>query len=196
MTVDWEKELLGLPASLSIAEKTETLIDYAVDSSDILYAAGSRSKTGRIAAVNLQTGAVLWDRVFEGTKEFCTVIDSPDGRYLLAGNRDGLLYKIKADSGEIEKTIVLLEPGETRPITNDYSVLNLAFSPDGQCYVATINPPAYILLSGTDKLLTTKFRPTHKLVSKIAFSPDSRFLATSDIRAGYPIKIWPLSEKH
>ncbi len=34
--------------------------------------------------------------------------------------------------------------------------------------------------------------PGHKLVSGIAFSPDSKFLATSDMRQGGKIKIWKL----
>ncbi len=194
LTLDLANEITGQPVSLEITDKTEVLVDFAVSSEQVLVAVGSRSKTGRIAAVNLQTGSLLWDRVFEGTKEFCSVIVSPDNRYLLAGNRDGLLYKISTAEGRIEKQIALLEPGETRPVTNDYSVLNLAFSPDGQYYVATINPPAYVLEAGIDRLIHT-FAPADKLVSKIAFSPDNRHVASSDIRAGYPIKIWPLPKE-
>ena len=92
------------------------------------------------------------------------------------------------------KKIQLLEDGETRPVTNDYSVLNLAFSPDGTYYVATINPKAYILRADSDEIIHT-FSPADRLVSKIVFSPDNQFLATSDIRAGYPVKIWPMPEE-
>lgn len=193
MAVDIENELTGLPASLTIDTKGESLIDYAVDAARIVYAGGSRDESGRIAAVNLETGGIKWDRTFEGTREFCSIVVSPDGQYLLAGNRDGVLYKINTANGGIEKQIALLEPGETRPITNDYSVLNLAFSPDGACYAATINPPAYVLDARSDTVVHT-VSPADKLVSKIAFSPRNEFLATSDIRAGYPIKILPMPE--
>ncbi|MHC5083872.1 MAG: WD40 repeat domain-containing protein, partial [Planctomycetota bacterium] len=135
----------------------------------------------------------LWDRVYEDTKEFCSVTVSPDSQYLLAGNRNGILYKIDSKTGDVIKQIHLLEEGEKRPITNDYSVLNLAFSPDGKFYVATINPPAYILKADSDSLVH-KMTVADKLVSRIAFSPDSTMIATSDVRAGYPIKIWKLPE--
>jgi WD40 repeat protein len=104
------------------------------------------------------------------------------------------LYKINAAAGERIKKIKLLEEGETRPITNDYSVLNLAFSGDGQYFVATITPRAYLLRSDADAVIYT-CTPTSNLTSMIAFSPDNRFFATSDIRASKPIKIWPMPEE-
>jgi len=194
MTVEFNNEMTGLPASLSLNAKSESLVDFAVDPGNIVYAVGSRDKTGRIVALNLTTGAVEWDRVFENTKEFCSVTDTPDGRSLLAGSRDGALYKIDAATGEILEKIELLEPGETRVTTNDFSVLNLAFSPDGVHYAATIHPVAYLLTADTDTVIH-KLSPADKLVSKVAFSPDGRFFATSDLRAGYPVKLRPMPEK-
>ena len=188
LTLDIEKELLGVPVSLSIHSE-EDFIDYAVDGNGTLYAVGSKEKKGRVAAVDMENGSVLWDTTDDQTLEFCSVILSPDNQYLLAGNRDGILYKLNTQTGEIVKKIVLLEEGETRPITNDYSVLNLAFSPDGQYFVATINPPVYIIETASDAVVH-KFTATNKLVSKIAFSPENGRLATSDIRQSYPVKIW------
>ena len=191
LTVDLDNELLGLPSLVTIQEDSEDLVEFAVASDNLMYAVGSRGETGRIVAMDLDKGRILWDKTYDDTKEFCSVIVSPDAQFMLAGNRNGILYKLDTETGEIIKPIQLLEDGETRPITNDYSVLNLAFSPDGKYYVATINPPAYILETATDKVIH-KFSPANKLVSMIAFSPDNKFIATSDIRAGYPIKIWPM----
>lgn len=193
LNVDLEKELTGIPVSLGIQSKTDAFVDYAVDGSDTLYAVGSTDKTGRIAAVNLENGTALWDKTYEQMDEFCSVMVSPDNQFLLAGNRNGILFKLDAKTGEILKKIILLEEGETRPITNDYSVLNLAFSPDGQYYAATINPKAYLLKTNSDTIFHTSI-PANKLVSKIAFSPDNQFFATSDIRQSYPIKIWEIPQ--
>ena len=193
LTVDIEKELTGLPVSLSIQADSEDFVDFCIDKSSILYAVGNKEKIGRIAAVDLEKGIILWDQTYDQTLEFCSVTVSPDDQYLLVGNRDGVLYKLDAKAGEIVKKIQLLEEGETRPITNDYSVLNLAFSPDGKYYVATINPKAYLLKTDSDEIFHI-CTPANKLVSKIAFSPDNQFFATSDIRASYPIKIWPMPE--
>ena len=192
LTVEIDKELLEVPVSLTLQTETEDFVDYAISSNGILYAVGSKEKKGRVAAVDLERGVILWDITHDPAMEFCSVILSPDNQYLLVGNRDGILYKLNSHTGEIIKKIVLLEEGETRPITNDYSVLNLAFSPDGQYFVATINPPAYILDAETDTVVH-KFNPANKLVSKISFSPDNKFIATSDIRQSYPVKIWDTS---
>lgn len=190
-TLDIDKELLGQPLSLSIRDSSEEIIDFALDCRRILYFCGSREDNGRIAALNLENGSIAWDRTYDDMREFCNLLVSPDDRHLLAGNRDGILYKIDAADGTVIKKIILLESGEKREVTNDLSVLNLAFSPDGQFYVATINPMAYILQVDSDTIIQ-KFSPADKLVSKIAFSPDNQQVATSDIRASYPIKIWKL----
>lgn len=194
LTVDVEKELKGVPFSLILQDDGETLIDYAVKDSGIIYAVGGKGTIGRIAAMNLKTGVIVWDQAFDQTKEFCSVMVSPDNGYLLAGNRDGKLYKISAETGEILTVVQLLEPGETRPITNDFSVLNLAFSPDGQYHVATINPKVYLLETDTDEVFHTA-TPADRLVSRVAFSPDNQFFATSDVRQGFPIKIWPMPKQ-
>lgn len=193
LTVDIAEKLTGLPVSRVIGQNRKW-VDFAVDTRQNVYAVGSIDEQGRMTALNMDTGKTIWDRSYEDAKEFCSVIVSPDNGYILAGNRDGILYKLDVQSGDIIKKIQLLEEGETRPITNDYSVLNLAFSPDGQYYVATINPPAYILKTESDKVIY-KFVPANKLVSRITFSPDNQFVATSDIRAGYPIKIFSLPKE-
>jgi len=195
LAVNIEKEFLGTPTTFSIPQDQAQFIDYAVDNDSRLIAVGSQKDSGHIAAVDLRNGSLLWNIGYPDTKEFCSVMTSPDNTTLYAGNRDGILYKLDIQTGVIIQKIILLEPGEKRPITNDYSVLNLAFSPDGQYYVATINPKAYILKSETDNMIHI-FSPANKLVSKIAFSPDNKFVATSDIRAGYPVKIWPLPEEN
>jgi hypothetical protein len=58
--VDLEKDLVSPPATLSIAQECE-FVDYAVDNSGVLYAAGNRGGLGRITAVNLQKGQNHWD---------------------------------------------------------------------------------------------------------------------------------------
>jgi WD40 repeat protein len=191
LTIDIEKSLTGIPVSLSVQADNSDFIDFAVDENNVLCAVGSKQKSGRIAAVDLEKGNNLWDRTYEDTQEFCNIIVSPDNHYLLAGNRDGILYKLSAETGEVVKKIQLLEEGETRPITNDYSVLNLAFSPDGHYFVATIHPKAYLLKADSDEIVHI-CTPANRLISKIAFSPNNQFFATSDIRASYPIRIWPM----
>lgn len=188
-TLDIDDELIGPAATISISEKTDKIVDFVISSNQVVYVVGSKNQTGWIGALDLHQGRIVQDTVFADAKEFCSAAVSPDSQYLLAGNRDGFLYKIDAQYLKTLKKITLLAAGETRPITNDYSVLNLAFSNDGQYYAATINPKAYLLQTGSDDVFHW-CTPTSNLTSKIAYSPDSRFFATSDIRASKPIKIW------
>lgn len=191
LTVNMEKKYLSSPVTLSIQQSVENLISHALDNNGILYVVGRKDHVGRIAAVDLLKATILWDTTFESTKEFCDIAVSSNYNTFYAGNRDGFLYKLNSQTGQILKKIQLLEDGETRLITNDYSVLNLAFSNDGKYFAATINPKVYILKSSSDDIIHT-FSPADRLVSKIAFSPDNQFIATSDIRRGYPIKIWEM----
>ena len=195
LLVDLVEELLSPLVVVTIQNEFEDVIEYVLDNQGIFYAVGSQSGQGRVVAVNMDTGKLAWDRVYENTEEFCSVVLSPDGQTVLAGNRNGILYKLDAENGDIAKPIQLLEEGETRPVTNDLSVLNLAFSPDGRFYVATIHPKVYILETATDRIVH-QLAPADRLVSKVAFSPDNKFIATSDIRAGYPIKIWKFPEEN
>ena len=169
LTVDIGKELSGIPVSLSIQTGREDLIDYAVDGNAILYAVGSQDMIGRITAVDLEKGGALWDKSYEQTLEFCSVIASPDNQYLLAGNRDGILYKLDAKTGEILKKIQLLKKGEMRQVTNDYSVLSLAYSNDGQYFVSTIIPTVYFFKAETDEQIY-RCAPADRLISKTVFS--------------------------
>ncbi len=195
LTVNLKNDLPGVPTALTIQQDSQVVVDFVVDSDDMVYVAGSHEEVGRIVAIDLDRGKIRWDKTYDDTKEFCSVMVASDGKSILAGNRNGLLYQLDAQTGDLAKPIQLLEEGETRPITNDYSVLNAAFSPDGRYYVVTINPKAYILDAATHKIVHT-LSPADKLVSKIAFSPDNRFVATSDIRAGYPVKIWKFLEEN
>lgn len=193
LTVDIERNLLSSSITLSISLDTEDFIDYVVSDTGILYGAGSIESTGRIIAVDLKNGSVLWDTVYDNTKEFCSIIVSPDSASLYAGNRDGFLYEFDAQIGDLLKKRQLLDDDETRPVTNDYSVLNLVFNQDGNILAATITPKAYLLKAKDNKQIFSG--PTGaKLTSKIAFSPDGGLFATSDIRAGGAIYINKMPE--
>ena len=74
---------------------------------------------------------------------------------------------------------------------NDYSVLGDA-SPDGRFLGCTIAPVAYVVDADSGKVVQ-RFGG-HKVVSKVVFSPDSRRLATADLRADGVILIHTLKQ--
>jgi WD40 repeat protein len=69
-------------------------------------------------------------------------------------------------------------------------VLNLAASPDGRLLGCTIAPVAYAVDAESGQVVR-RFGG-HKVVSKVVFSPDSRRLATSDLRADGVIILYTL----
>lgn len=194
LTFDLEKELFGIPVSLEINDVDDRLVDYQVDSKGILYIVGSQDKAGRMLAVDLGKGVVLWDRVDEKMEEYSSLAISPDGQIAYVGSRDGFLYKIETSTGDVLKKIPLLEKGETRSVTNDFSVLNPAFSSDGQFFVVAIIPRVYLFKADSDTLIH-RCSPADRLVSKVVFSPDNDRFASSDIRASYPVKVWEMPEE-
>jgi WD40 repeat protein len=186
MTLHLVEELPGIPVVVSI-------VDFAVTDDGTVLAAGSKDGTGRLLAIDLDRGSVSWDRTYDDTKEFCSLVLSPDHTALYAGNRNGLLYKIGTEAGDMQKQITLLREGETRPITNDLSVLYLKMDAEGRYLSAVISPQLYILDVQKGEIFF-RGHPGHKLVSWVAFSPNSKQFASSDIRANGSIKIWELEK--
>ena len=193
MRLDLENEILSPPAVVSIAQPAESIVDFAVTDDGRVIAGGIKEGKGRLLALSLDSGRILWERSYDDTKEFCSVFIYPANAAVYAGNRDGALYRVALDTGEMQKKITLLREGETRTVTNDVSVLNLSGDKKGQYIAATITPVSYIIDARSDTLYH-RWSTAHRLSSKIVFSPDNQYVATSDIRAGWPIDIWDLKK--
>jgi len=188
--VDLAAEVLRPAVVRPLEAGRQTLRDFAVSDEGVLYAAGADGEQARLTAVDLNTGRTLWDQVWDDAEELTTTALSIDGRTVWAGDRAGSLLKVAAEDGRRLDKTSLLRPGETRPTTNDFSVLNLAASPDGRLLGCTIAPVAYVVDAESGQVVR-RFGG-HKVVSKVAFSPDSRKLATSDLRADGVIILYTL----
>lgn len=190
LAVNLAAELLRPPVPVTLDAKTQTLRDFAVSDASVLVAVGADKGKARLLAVDLGTGQTLWDQTLPDTGELTTVAVSPDGRTVWAGDNLGNLLTFAAEDGRPSGKVSLLEPGEKRTVTNDFSVLNLALSPDGLRLGLTIAPIAYVADAQTGVVLH-RFGG-HKIVAKVAFSPDGKKLATADLRADGVIQIHPL----
>ena len=190
--VDLGAEILRPAVVTTLQDRSETLRDFAVSDTHVLIAGGGDQGRARLLAVNVDTGQTLWDRLWEDVVELTTVAISPDGQTVWAGDLEGNLLIIDAEDGQRQTIVSLLQPGETRPVTNDYSVRNLVLSPDGRLLGGTIAPIAYAIDARTGQV-THRFGG-HRVVARVAFSPDSRKMATSDLRADGVIRIHALDE--
>lgn len=186
LIVDIGAEILRPAVLRTLDADSQVLRDFAVSDAGILVAVGADGGKARLLAMDLNTGQNLWDKTWPDAEELTTVAIAFDGQTVWTGDRGGNLLAASADDGSLQHKLSLLRPGETRQVTNDFSVLNLVFSPDGRWLGCTVAPVAYAVDAESGRI--QRFEG-HKVVSKVAFSPDSRKLATSDLRADGAIRI-------
>lgn len=194
MAVDLVAELLRPPVMLTLDVASQTLRDVAVSDAGVLYAVGADGGQGRAAAFDLHTGQVLWDVRLVEAQELTAVTVTADGATVWAGDRGANLLELAGADGRRLRTVSLLMPGETRTVTNDYSVLNLVSSRDGRRLGCTVAPTAYAVDAETGEVL--RRMGGHKVVAKVTFSPDGQRVATGDLRADGVVNIHVLEEKN
>jgi len=191
--VNLEAELLRPPVALTLEADKQTLRDVAVSDAGIVYVVGADGGQGRAAAFDLNTGQTLWDVRLADVQELTTVTAMPDGATVWAGDRAANVLELSAADGRRLRTASLLMPGETRTVTNDYSVLNLVSSRDGRRLGCTVAPTAYAVDAETGQVL--RRMGGHKVVAKVAFSPDGQKAATADLRADGVIAVHAIENK-
>lgn len=192
MIVDLAAELLRPPVVLTLEVASQTLRDVAVSDAGVLYAVGADGGQGRVTAFDLNTGQTLWEVRLADVQELTAVTVSADGATVWAGDRGANLLELAAADGRLLRTVSLLMPGETRTVTNDYSVLNLVSSRDGRRLGCTVAPVAYAVDAETGQVL--RRMGGHKVVAKVAFSPDGQKAATADLRADGTVNIHMLGD--
>jgi WD40 repeat protein len=97
------------------------------------------------------------------------------------------VYKIETASGNVLERLLPIE--ENKSTLKDQSAQMAAVSPNGQRLAASVFGTVFVWDNKTGKMVFNK-APGHKLISSMAFSPDSGYLATSDMRQGGIIRVW------
>jgi WD40 repeat protein len=93
---------------------------------------------------------------------------------------------IKTGSGELIDRLVPIE--ENKSTYSAQAIQTVTASNDGSLVAAIVFSNIYVWDTKThNKLFTAE--SWHKVISSMAFSTDSRFLATSDMRQGGKIRI-------
>jgi WD40 repeat protein len=169
-------------------EKTDAnnLTAMAVSNNGELVAiVGDKNGKGWIEVFNVKQKQKLSETILPQSAPFISVSFSKDDKSIFTGGREGTLYKIKTDG----KLLIRLMPPKSKKEDGVQPVLNITVSPDGRLVAANEGDFVNIWNAESGQNIFSR-HPGHLITSGIAFSPDGRFLATSDLRQGGTIRIW------
>ncbi|MDE2887843.1 MAG: hypothetical protein OXR72_06480 [Gemmatimonadota bacterium] len=139
-------------------------------------ATGADDNNVRLWAV--ATGELI-DTFMGHTKAVSSVSFSPDGKIIASGSFDKTVRLWRADEGKAIATLQGHENGVTR----------LSFSPDGSILASAAMDQAVNVWDVTTGASLATFRHSQTAAS-MSFSPDGRFLATSDDKT---VELWDTS---
>jgi WD40 repeat protein len=187
LRINW-KNLRSEQIAQIPAHKTSRLLNVAVsDDGKYVLLTGQKAKTGWMVLVDIINNVVVWDKQAADLERLGIAVFAPDGKFIYARTSDSTLYKIDTGSAGI---IGRWPSSKTnRSVLGDTSVQDVGVSPDGRIVASIVSSGLYMWDSRTGKQIFCR-TPQHKIESGLAFSPDGRRLATSDLRQGGTIKIW------
>lgn len=189
--VDLEQELLLEVCTLRGERDFLLRKVLAADGQALIFLAGTKGGRAYLGAIDLSEKALRWEKVYPEETEFYTICFLADRGLLFAGSRDGTVSQIDAADGQMLKTIPLVPPRLEK--TKLRTIQRVVLSPDRKVLAASCDPSFY-LVDIDLRQLVRKQQVSHKIISGVAFSPDGRYLATSDIRASGVIEIFDLTK--
>jgi WD40 repeat protein len=185
--VDCEAGLARPIANLAEAAGDRIMGLAVSDDGDLLVLAGEKDGQGYVVLVNIEQKRVAWAVALPDIQKVRNAVFSTDDKVIYIRGTDSAVQILSTEDGSVIKKLLPLK--ENRSTAGDQNVQTLTVSGDGRFMAASISSGVYVWNCTTQKVVFRK-GPGHKLVSGLAFSRDSKYLATSDTRQGGTIKIW------
>jgi WD40 repeat protein len=132
---------------------------------------------------------MLWDKTYDNPDRFGSVIFSFDSKTVFAGGGDGYVYWFRVSDGKLVDHFRF--KGEPEIAHKTSSAQHMTLSHDSSLLAFVYGFKMYIFECKTKKEIFSR-RPGQILPGSLAFSPDSSLIATSDLRQGGKIRIWPV----
>ncbi|MBN1492323.1 MAG: ankyrin repeat domain-containing protein [Phycisphaerae bacterium] len=150
---------------------------------------GCDGSGGWVHVVAPGKGKSLWERVPDGSNAFGGVAFAPDGKTLYAAGTEGAVYAFETATGRILSCWPVQEGKEIR---YGERITSLAASSDGRFVAAGLGPTGdvHVWAVSTGKVVLS-LTTGQATVYRLAFSPDSKFLAANGVN-GRTIQVWSL----
>ncbi len=169
-----------------------SLYDFAVtDEGKLLAGAGKKVKAW-IFVKDIKNDKILWGKTIDDYNQFTIVEFSPDGKTLFVGEKVRYIVSFDSATGGVIRTYEM--PIYETPSNQKENVSCIAISPDGKILAADTEPARTVWFwdIATGKKIGTIYA-SDLTVSGIAFSPDSKYLATGCL-VSPEIKIWKVPQ--
>jgi WD40 repeat protein len=171
-TIDSESGIVG---HLSLSEDGNRVV-----------VAGEKHGQGWMFVADLKEKQLVWQKEMPDFKKILRAAFSTDGETIYARGTDSTLLVLNAGSGDIISH--LLPVKENASTYRVMPVQAVEVSRDGSIVAGVVVSTVYIWDTKTGKKLGS-LGGGHKILSSVAISPDSRLLATSDMRQGGKVRI-------
>ena len=193
LNIDLEREKTSKITDITDKAGDIQLADFAVsDDGYLLAGAGGKDHRARLVLVDIRQKRMLWDKTYDNPDRFGSVIFSFDSKTVFAGGGDGAVYWFRVSDGKLVDQFRF--KGEPQIAHKTSCTQHMTISHDSSLLAFVYGFRMYIFDCKTKKEIFSR-GPGHKLPGPLAFSPDSEFIATSDLRQGGKINIWPVPSR-
>ena len=156
------------------------------DDGRYVVAVGEKKEHGWLFVADTKENKLVWQKELPDFKKLYKGVFSNDGEIVYIRGSDSMLTLVRTISGEIIDRLLPTEENKSTYRTQPTQTVTI--SSDGGLVAATVFGDVYVWDAKTRKKYYIP-GAGHKVFSSMVFSPDGRFIATSDMRQGGVIKI-------